>query len=108
MVPYIAVYPSCQVFYTRYLIVYVFLAHLLVVHLAYCSAVQNQGEESGEDTSWPGRDFALKEYLPGSVYLWAGGERDDEEDQAPSASDAVVGWAVLLVSNLCLTSYSII
>jgi len=108
MVPYIAVYPSCQVFYTRYLIVYVFLAHLLVVHLAYCSAVQNQGEESGEDTSWPGRDFELKEYLPGSVYLWAGGERDDEEDQAPSASDAVVGWAVLLVSNLCLTSYSII
>ena len=61
--------------------------------------MQNQGEESGEDKSWPGRDFELREYLPGSVYLWACGERDDE-DQAPSASDAVVAWAVLLVSNL--------
>ena len=62
--------------------------------------MQNQGEESGEDKSWPGRDFELREYLPGSVYLWACGERDDGEDQAPSASDAVVAWAVLLVSNL--------
>ena len=66
--------------------------------------MQNQGQESGEDSSWPGRDFELREYLPGSVYLWACGERDYGEDQAPSASDAVVAWAVLLVSNLFFTN----
>eukprot|EP00904_Undaria_pinnatifida_P000663 jgi/Undpi1/10598/HiC_scaffold_29.g13048.m1 len=52
---------------------------------------------NGRDESWPGHDFELKEYLPGSVYLWACGEKGLGQDQAPSASDAVVAWAVLLV-----------
>lgn len=48
---------------------------------------------------WPGLDIRLNQILPGSVYLWACGERGDDDGVCSvSQSECCAGWVVLMVS----------
>lgn len=51
-------------------------------------------------TPWPGPDFKLKQILPGSVYLWACGERGEGDGESPAVSrpEFWAAWVVLIVS----------
>lgn len=47
---------------------------------------------------WPGSSFKVEEVLPGSVYLWACGERDPGDSASPvSRPEIVAAWVVLMV-----------
>ena len=57
------------------------------------------GNRPTEATPWPGRDFRLNKVLPGSVYLWACGERSDGDGTSPvSRPEHWAAWVVLVVS----------
>lgn len=45
------------------------------------------------DSAW------IRRRLSGSVYLWAFGEKANDEDDDVKLSDAVIGWAILFVSK---------
>lgn len=48
---------------------------------------------------WPGENFKVASILPGSVYLWACGERDEGDGTSPvSTAEACAAWVVLMVS----------
>lgn len=65
-------------------------------HRAPSTTVPSSRQAS--EALWPGRDFKLANFLPGSVYLWACGERGEEEDSTPvSVAEVVAAWVVLLV-----------
>lgn len=50
------------------------------------------------EIAWPGRDFKVAHFLPGSVYLWACGERGDGEEATPvSRAEVGAAWVVLSV-----------
>ena len=68
-----------------------------------------QPESTGADNegTWPGSDFELKTVLPGSVYLWACGERDDGDQKGPpeiSRPEVCAAWVVLIVSAEAIQS----
>ncbi|CAM9582635.1 unnamed protein product [Ectocarpus sp. 4 AP-2014] len=53
-------------------------------------------------TPWPGKDFRLKQVLPGSVYLWACGERGEGDGPCSvSRPEAVAAWVVLISQAVC-------
>ncbi|CAM9764131.1 unnamed protein product [Ectocarpus fasciculatus] len=53
-------------------------------------------------TAWPGKDFRLEQVLPGSVYLWACGERGEGDGPSPvSRPEAVAAWVVLISQAVC-------
>lgn len=55
--------------------------------------------------SWPGADFRLSQILPGSVYLWACGERHDGEGVSDvSLPERCSAWVVLIVGAESLES----
>lgn len=52
--------------------------------------------------TWPGPGFELTKVIPGSVYLWACGERDHGDENAPSEvsrPEVCAAWVVLTVSE---------
>ena len=65
------------------------------------------GNRPTEATPWPGRDFRLNKVLPGSVYLWACGERSDGDGTSPvSRPEHWAAWVVLIVSACGVFSLS--
>lgn len=40
----------------------------------------------------------MRRHLSGSVYLWACGEKANDEDDEPKLFDRLIGWLILLVS----------
>lgn len=49
-------------------------------------------------TPWPGENFKVAQLLPGSVYLWACGERDERDGESPvSDPEFCAAWVVLIV-----------
>lgn len=58
---------------------------------------------------WPGSNFKIAQILPGSVYLWACGERDEGDSTFPvSCPEVVAAWVVLtvklIVVCLCISA----
>lgn len=69
-----------------------------------CTIFSNEGTQSASapvDT-----EFKLKQFLPGSVYLWACGEDIVEVDgDVPwMPPEAVTGWVVLIVRHLVVVA----
>ena len=59
-----------------------------------------QATESTSSPSWPGPDFKIGRVLPGSVYLWACGERDGGDSPTPvSRPESAAAWVVLMVKE---------
>lgn len=57
------------------------------------------GQSAVESTLWPGPDLKISKFLPGSVYLWACGERGEGDGTSPvSRSETCAAWVVLTVS----------
>lgn len=70
------------------------------------SAPRKKGEP------WPGSAFRLEQFLPGSVYLWACGERGADDGSGgsedantvplsatPELSEVLAAWVILIVSR---------
>ena len=63
-----------------------------------------QAPEANSPPSWPGPDFKIGRVLPGSVYLWACGERDEGDSPAPvSGPECAAAWVVLMVKIYILS-----
>ena len=74
-------------------------AHSMVpLDPATSGSEQPASSSADSQQTWPGPDFELKQVLPGSVYLWACGERD-EEDENVSRPEFYAAWVVLIVSD---------
>ena len=42
----------------------------------------------------------MRRHLEASIYLWACGEKADEEDEDLKVSDRLIGWLILFVSMI--------
>lgn len=56
-------------------------------------------EEKGEETKVENEPSKMRRILAGSIYLWACGEKGDEQDIDPDLSDKLLGWLILFVSR---------
>ncbi|CAN0359830.1 unnamed protein product [Ectocarpus sp. 12 AP-2014] len=62
----------------------------------------NPGSVVSSPRLWPGSDFKLDRFQAGSVYLWACGERDQDDGEAPvTVPEAVAAWVILLTQAIC-------
>ena len=60
--------------------------------------------EKNEEVPSEGTDFAwMRRHLSDSIYLWACGEKADNEGDAPRLSDRLLGWLILFVSGIDAT-----
>lgn len=55
------------------------------------STPEGGGTNAGHDTAW------MRRHLRDSIYLWACGEKADDEDEFPKLSDRLIGWLILFV-----------
>lgn len=68
----------------------------------------NPGSVVSSPRPWPGSDFKLDRFQAGSVYLWACGERDQDDGEAPvTVPEAVAAWVILLVGGKWSSSFVI-
>lgn len=78
-------------------------ARLLTETVGTDASEANNAPRAMDNSRWPGLDFKLKAVLPGSVYLWGCGERDEGDGASPvSRPEVFAAWVVLLVSSDCL------
>lgn len=56
-------------------------------------------EEKREETQVGNEPSKMRRIIAGSIYLWACGEKGDEQDDDPELSDRLLGWLILFVSR---------
>ena len=67
-------------------------SHLLIAHVLRAVVGAQAGATSApSDSAW------IRRHLSDSIYLWACGEKADDEDEEPKLSDKLVGWLILFV-----------
>ena len=53
----------------------------------------NGATSKGTESGWMGR------HLSGSIYMWACGEKAEDEVHGPVLSDRLIAWGILFVSK---------
>lgn len=61
--------------------------------------VRNIGSPRYEQTNTGTNSAWIRRNLRDSIYVWACGEKSDDEDDDPKISDRLLGWLILIVSR---------